>query len=51
LFNDDIITTSILENCIGGMPYHSTCQKIIVDTFEEKGAHGGGAFSGKDPSK
>ena len=25
--------------------------KIIVDTYGGKGAHGGGAFSGKDPSK
>ena len=24
--------------------------KIIVDTYGGKGAHGGGAFSGKDPS-
>ena len=28
-----------------------TCRKIIVDTYGGKGAHGGGAFSGKDPSK
>jgi S-adenosylmethionine synthetase len=28
-----------------------TGRKIIVDTFGGKGAHGGGAFSGKDPSK
>ncbi len=28
-----------------------TGRKIIVDTYGEKGAHGGGAFSGKDPSK
>ena len=26
-------------------------RKIIVDTYGGKGAHGGGAFSGKDPSK
>ena len=28
-----------------------TGRKIIVDTYGGKGAHGGGAFSGKDPSK
>src|SRR5690554_580121 len=28
-----------------------TGRKIIVDTYEGKAAHGGGAFSGKDPSK
>jgi S-adenosylmethionine synthetase len=28
-----------------------TGRKIIVDTFGGRGAHGGGAFSGKDPSK
>ena len=28
-----------------------TGRKIIVDTYEGKGSHGGGAFSGKDPSK
>lgn len=28
-----------------------TGRKIIVDTYGERGAHGGGAFSGKDPSK
>ena len=26
-------------------------EEIIVDTYGGKGAHGGGAFSGKDPSK
>jgi S-adenosylmethionine synthetase len=38
---------------IGG-PHGDTCltgRKIIVDTYGGKGAHGGGAFSGKDPSK
>lgn len=38
---------------IGG-PYGDTGltgRKIIVDTYGGKGAHGGGAFSGKDPSK
>jgi S-adenosylmethionine synthetase len=28
-----------------------TGRKIIVDTYGGKGSHGGGAFSGKDPSK
>ena len=28
-----------------------TGRKIIVDTYEGMGRHGGGAFSGKDPSK
>ena len=28
-----------------------TGRKIIVDTYGGKGGHGGGAFSGKDPSK
>ena len=35
---------------IGG-PHGDTGLKIIVDTYGGKGAHGGGAFSGKDPSK
>jgi len=37
-----------------GGPYADaglTGRKIIVDTYGGKGAHGGGAFSGKDPSK
>jgi S-adenosylmethionine synthetase len=38
---------------IGGPPGDSgvTGRKIIVDTYGGHGAHGGGAFSGKDPSK
>ena len=32
-------------------PNPRTGRKIIVDTYGGKGAHGGGAFSGKDPSK
>jgi len=38
---------------IGGPPGDTglTGRKIIVDTYGGKGAHGGGAFSGKDPSK
>jgi len=42
-----------LFNVIGG-PHGDTGltgRKIIVDTYGGKGAHGGGAFSGKDPSK
>ena len=55
LFNDKIIyhvnPTGIFV--IGG-PHGDTGltgRKIIVDTYGGKGAHGGGAFSGKDPSK
>ncbi len=55
LFNDDIQyhinPTGIFV--IGG-PHGDaglTGRKIIVDTYGGKGAHGGGAFSGKDPSK
>src|SRR5690554_2275208 len=38
---------------IGGPHGHTglTGRKIIVDTYGGKGGHGGGAFSGKDPSK
>lgn len=55
LFNDEIKyhvnPTGIFV--IGG-PHGDTGltgRKIIVDTYGGKGAHGGGAFSGKDPSK
>ena len=55
LFNNDISyhvnPTGIFV--IGG-PHGDTGltgRKIIVDTYGGKGAHGGGAFSGKDPSK
>lgn len=55
LFNDNITyhinPTGIFV--IGG-PHGDTGltgRKIIVDTYGGKGAHGGGAFSGKDPSK
>lgn len=54
-FNEDIIyhinPTGVF--IIGG-PHGDTGltgRKIIVDTYGGKGAHGGGAFSGKDPSK
>ena len=56
LFNDNILPIiSILQGkfVIGG-PHGDTGltgRKIIVDTYGGKGAHGGGAFSGKDPSK
>ena len=55
LFND-VITYHINPTgkfVIGG-PHGDTGltgRKIIVDTYGGKGAHGGGAFSGKDPSK
>ena len=41
-------------NFVIGAPHGDTGltgRKIIVDTYGGKGAHGGGAFSGKDPSK
>ncbi len=55
LFNDDIIyhVNPTGKFVIGG-PYGDTGltgRKIIVDTYGGRGAHGGGAFSGKDPSK
>lgn len=55
LFNDDI---KVLVNPTGkfviGGPHGDTGltgRKIIVDTYGGRGAHGGGAFSGKDSSK
>ena len=55
LFNDSIIyhVNPTGKFVIGG-PHGDTGltgRKIIVDTYGGKGAHGGGAFSGKDPSK
>jgi S-adenosylmethionine synthetase len=55
LFDDDIIyhVNPTGKFVIGG-PHGDTGltgRKIIVDTYGGKGAHGGGAFSGKDPSK
>ncbi len=55
LFNDEIIyhINPTGKFVIGG-PHGDTGltgRKIIVDTYGGKGAHGGGAFSGKDPSK
>ncbi|MBJ7880303.1 methionine adenosyltransferase [Gelidibacter salicanalis] len=55
LFNEDIAyhINPTGKFVIGG-PHGDTGltgRKIIVDTYGGKGAHGGGAFSGKDPSK
>ncbi len=55
LFTEDIIyhINPTGKFVIGG-PHGDTGltgRKIIVDTYGGKGAHGGGAFSGKDPSK
>lgn len=55
LFNDDIkyLVNPTGKFVIGG-PHGDTGltgRKIIVDTYGGYGAHGGGAFSGKDPSK
>ena len=55
LFGDDIkyFVNPTGKFVIGGPAGDTglTGRKIIVDTFGGKGAHGGGAFSGKDPSK
>jgi S-adenosylmethionine synthetase len=55
LFTDDVVyhINPTGKFVIGG-PHGDTGltgRKIIVDTYGGKGAHGGGAFSGKDPSK
>ena len=55
LFNDDITyhINPTGKFVIGG-PHGDTGltgRKIIVDTYGGKGAHGGGAFSGKDPEQ
>ena len=55
LFNGDVryLINPTGKFVIGG-PHGDTGltgRKIIVDTYGGKGAHGGGAFSGKDPSK
>ncbi len=55
LFNKDfrLLVNPTGKFVIGG-PHGDTGltgRKIIVDTYGGKGAHGGGAFSGKDPSK
>ena len=55
LFNDDIkFHINPTGKFVIGGPHGDTGltgRKIIVDTYGGKGAHGGGAFSGKDPSK
>lgn len=55
LFNDHIkYHINPTGNFVIGGPHGDTGltgRKIIVDTYGGKGAHGGGAFSGKDPSK
>lgn len=55
LFKDDFIlhVNPTGKFVIGGPAGDTglTGRKIIVDTYGGKGAHGGGAFSGKDPSK
>ncbi len=55
LFDDDIkYHVNPTGKFVIGGPHGDTGltgRKIIVDTYGGKGAHGGGAFSGKDPSK
>ena len=55
LFNEDITYhINPTGKFVVGGPHGDTGltgRKIIVDTYGGKGAHGGGAFSGKDPSK
>ena len=55
LFNDQIkYNVNPTGKFVIGGPHGDTGltgRKIIVDTYGGKGAHGGGAFSGKDPSK
>lgn len=55
LFDDDIkFHVNPTGKFVIGGPHGDTGltgRKIVVDTYGGKGAHGGGAFSGKDPSK
>ncbi|MGD9992748.1 MAG: methionine adenosyltransferase [Salinivirgaceae bacterium] len=55
LFDEDyILHVNPTGKFVIGGPHGDTGltgRKIIVDTYGGKGAHGGGAFSGKDPSK
>ncbi len=55
LLDDDLILhVNPTGRFVVGGPHGDTGltgRKIIVDTYGGKGAHGGGAFSGKDPSK
>ena len=53
-FNEEEFYVNPTGNFVIGGPDGDcglTGRKIIVDTYGGKGAHGGGAFSGKDPSK
>ena len=54
LFRSTVIHVNPTGRFVVGGP-HGDCgvtgRKIIVDTYGGKGSHGGGAFSGKDPSK
>lgn len=52
--NDYILHVNPTGKFVIGGPHGDTGltgRKIVVDTYGGKGAHGGGAFSGKDPSK
>jgi len=54
LFENEEYHVNPTGNFVIGGPHGDTGltgRKIIVDTYGGKGAHGGGAFSGKDPSK
>lgn len=55
IFTDDfVLHVNPTGKFVIGGPHGDTGltgRKIIVDTYGGKGAHGGGAFSGKDPSK
>ncbi|MEF8816250.1 MAG: methionine adenosyltransferase [Salinibacter sp.] len=55
LLDDDLVLhVNPTGRFVTGGPHGDTGltgRKIIVDTYGGKGAHGGGAFSGKDPSK
>ena len=54
LFGDEKYHVNPTGKFVIGGPHGDTGltgRKIIVDTYGGKGAHGGGAFSGKDPSK
>ena len=54
LIHDFILHVNPTGKFVIGGPHGDTGltgRKIIVDTYGGKGAHGGGAFSGKDPSK
>ncbi|MBR1786528.1 MAG: methionine adenosyltransferase [Paludibacteraceae bacterium] len=53
-FSPEMLLVNPTGNFVIGGPHGDTGltgRKIIVDTYGGRGAHGGGAFSGKDPSK